>query len=197
MRRLYINKASPLPQIWTIEDPVNERKRAFSALATLVFSVFLLSCGKLQDPTSRPSPLVSDTLKSQGLMVSITYSSPRVRARNIWNDLVPLNKVWRTGANEATIFESSQDLLLDGKKLPQGKYAVFTIPGEEYWSIIFSRDWDQWGAYGYDESEDQLRLTVKPRNDFTHQEEMTFKVKEKSIQFRWENLGYDIAFQAN
>jgi hypothetical protein len=129
--------------------------------------------------------------------MSITYSSPRVRARRIWDDLVPYHKIWRTGANEATVFTTNKNLTIEGMLLPKGKYAVFSIPDEDEWIIIFNKEWDQWGAYGYDESKDQLRLRVSPENNYSHQEEMTFKMDTSTIQFRWESLGYSLSYSVN
>jgi hypothetical protein len=71
---------------------------------------------------------------------------------------VPYGKVWRTGANEATIFETTGDLVINGQKLPAGKYGLFTVPGEKEWTIIFNSVWDQWGAFKYDASRDVLRI---------------------------------------
>ena len=162
----------------------------------VLFALILASgCRPPGDKANRPSPFASDTLQTSEFTVAIAYSSPRVRERDIWNKLVPYHKVWRTGANEATVFSTNSDLLLEGRLLPAGKYAVFTIPSDQQWTIIFNRDWDQWGAYGYDQSKDQLRIQVMPVRAKTFKEEMTFDVEDGAITFHWKNLGYELAFK--
>jgi hypothetical protein len=195
MRQLHQNVKINVPQIWTAPCNVFGHFSVKLFILQSLLVSFLTSCGRYEDPANRPSPLASDTLKTDQYKLSIAYSSPRVRERKIWNELVPFEKVWRTGANEATVFETSNDLMIHGKRLPKGKYAVFTIPSEDSWTIIFNKDWDQWGAYGYDASKDQLSLTIQPQQNFSHQEAMTFTLKKDRIEFRWENLGYSIPYQ--
>ena len=90
----------------------------------------------------------------------------------IWGDLVPYGKVWRTGANEATTFETDKDIMIKEQKLPAGKYALFTIPGETEWTWIFNSVWDQWGAYKYDESKDVLRVKSTPESSSVFHEQL-------------------------
>jgi hypothetical protein len=94
--------------------------------------------------------------------INISYSRPGVKNRKIWGELVPYNKVWRTGADEATKITFSTDVLIEGKKLPAGAYSFFAIPGEKEWTLIFNKVADQWGAFTYNEAEDALRIKVKP-----------------------------------
>ncbi len=93
--------------------------------------------------------------------ISIVYHRPNVKKREIYGGLVPYNEVWRTGANEATTFEFSKDVTINGQKLPAGKYSFYTIPGENVWTLIFNKTWDQWGTI-YDAKQDALRVKVKP-----------------------------------
>jgi hypothetical protein len=90
--------------------------------------------------------------------------------------LVPYGKVWRTGANEATTFEVSTDVMIEGKKLAAGRYALFTIPGEEEWTIIFNKTADQWGAYGYKAEDDALRVVVAPVSHGEMAERLVFQI---------------------
>jgi hypothetical protein len=120
--------------------------------------------------------------------VVIAYSSPAVKGRTVWGDLVPYGKVWRTGANEATTFTTNKDIEIQGHILPAGKYALFTIPEASEWTWIFNADWDQWGAFKYDESKDILRLKVEPQASSVFYERMTFHVEEESVLLNWENL---------
>jgi hypothetical protein len=94
--------------------------------------------------------------------VSIDYSRPDMRGREIFGGLVPYGKVWRTGANQPTKIKFSDSVKIEGKDLPAGEYALYTIPGENEWTIIFSKNTKLWGAYGYKPDADALRLNVKP-----------------------------------
>jgi Protein of unknown function (DUF2911) len=100
--------------------------------------------------------------------VNVSYSRPGVKNRKIWGELVPYNKVWRAGADEATKITFSTDVMIEGKKLPAGAYGFFAIPGENEWTLIFNKVADQWGAFTYNESEDALRIKVKPVANSNH-----------------------------
>lgn len=101
--------------------------------------------------------------------VNVSYSRPGVKNRKIWGELVPYNKVWRAGADEATKITFSTDVMIDGKKLSAGAYGFFAIPGENEWTLIFNKVADQWGAFTYNESEDALRIKVKPLANSNHE----------------------------
>ena len=108
-------------------------------LLAVACSSMLFACGQ-DDKSKRPSPpaQAKETLAS-GTVVSIDYSQPSVKGRTIGKDLEPMTgQVWRTGANEATVFEVSKAVKVEGKDLPAGKYALFTIANEGEWTIIFS-----------------------------------------------------------
>lgn len=114
-------------------------------------------------PRLSPKATVSQTI---GLTtITITYSRPGVRGRTVWGDLVPYGQVWRTGANEATTIEFTDDVLVEGHRLPAGKYSLFTVPGEKEWTVIFNREWNLWGAFTYDQVKDKevLRIQVRPQ----------------------------------
>ena len=100
--------------------------------------------------------------------VNVSYSRPGVKNRKIWGELVPFNKVWRAGADEATKITFSTDVMIEGKKLPAGAYGFFAIPGENEWTLIFNKIADQWGAFTYNESEDALRIKAKPVANSNH-----------------------------
>lgn len=132
------------------------------------------------------SPAENATGKINGATISINYSSPSVKGRKIWGELVPFNKVWRAGANDATTFETDKDLTIEGKKLPAGKYSFFVIPNEKECVIIFNKEAKQWGAYKYKESEDQLRVTVKQQMADSSTESLIYKINKNSIVLSWE-----------
>lgn len=160
----------------------------------------LLSCFscvsiKDGDKSMRPSPPMADTSMVRTTLVTINYSSPAVKKRKLLGGLIPIDKIWRTGANEATIFTTDKDLLVMGQKLPKGRYAFFTEASKDYWQLVFSKEWDQWGSYSYDKKEDALRVQVLPYKVDDFQERMIIKFKEEQLMFHWGNLQYTLELE--
>lgn len=162
-------------------------------LLAIATSSMLFACGQ-DDKSKRPSPpaLAKETIAS-GALVTIDYSQPSVKGRTIGKDLEPIaGKVWRTGANEATVFEVSKAVKVEGKDLPAGKYALFTIANEGEWTIIFNKTAKQWGAYDYKEADDVLRVKVKPGKASAFAEKMTFQInKDGTVTLLWGDLKVD------
>jgi hypothetical protein len=158
-----------------------------SALIFLFFSYPSFSQVDM-DKAKRPSPPVHASGRIDSAEVNIYYSSPAVKGRQIWGALVPYGKIWRTGANEATILETSKTLLVGEQTLPAGKYSLFTIPGEKEWTLVLNSVWDQWGAFKYDSSRDVLRLTVKPDASPEFNERLRFEIADNVISLYWENI---------
>ena len=130
----------------------------------LVLFLTLLMSGSLlaQIQTPAPSPLCKIEQKVGLSTVSIEYSRPSVRNRKIFGDLVPYGKVWRTGANMATKFTISDDITVEGKKLPKGSYSLYTVPGEEEWDIIFYNEVNISGVPKVmDQTKETARIKVK------------------------------------
>lgn len=134
------------------------------------------------------SPAATATGKIGSTDVTIKYSQPGVKGRKIWGDLVPYNEVWRTGANAATTIQFSKDVMIEGKALKAGKYALFTIPTDKDWTIIFSSKAEQFGAFGYKEADDVLRVKVTPKKAAAMTERMTFTVGKSDVALTWDNL---------
>ena len=111
-------------------------------------------------PRISPNAVVKQTIGITDL--TITYSRPGVKNRTIWGELVPYDKPWRTGANDATTFTATTDVTIAGQKLAAGTYSFFTIPSAKDWTIIFSKQHDLWGAFDYDPKQDALRVTATP-----------------------------------
>ncbi|MFZ4427065.1 MAG: DUF2911 domain-containing protein [Saprospiraceae bacterium] len=159
---------------------------------SLFFIVAMASGAQVyaQDKAMRPSPLVEYKVIIGGAVnVMVNYSSPAVKGRKVWGDLVPFGEVWRTGANEATVFEVSRDVLVNGQRLPAGKYAFFTIPGEKSWTLIFNKEPNQWGSYNYKQEMDALRVNVKPKASKTFNERLTITVSNKGkAMLAWEKV---------
>lgn len=128
---------------------------------TLTLLLALLATGlmaQIRTPASSPVATLSQAV---GLAkVSIEYSRPSVKGRKIFGDLVPFDKVWRTGANKITTIQFDKDLTANGQKIAAGSYGLYTFPGQKNWIIALNSDDKQWGAYNYDSKKDVLRLTV-------------------------------------
>lgn len=124
--------------------------------------------------------------------VTITYHRPNVQGRKIWGALVPYGKVWRTGADYPTFVTFAAAVMVEGKPLPAGQYALYTIPREKVWTIIFSKNLKLWGAFGYQEADDALRVEAQPASgEFTE----TFTIgfadlgdERATLTLQWERL---------
>jgi len=159
-------------------------------LLSIASTFVLFACGQ-QDKSKRPSPpAISRETLTNGTVVTIDYSQPSVRGRTIGKDLEPMpGKVWRTGANEATVFEVSKAVKVEGQNLPAGKYALFTIANEGEWTIIFNKTWKQDGASKYKEADDALRVKVKPGKAEKFAEKMTFMIgKDGIVTLLWGDI---------
>lgn len=164
-----------------------------SILFFVLAFITLTACAQV-DKSTRPSPpaTAKETLNS-GVNVLIDYSQPAVKGRTIGTDLEPMpGKVWRTGANEATVFEIDKDVKIEGQPLPAGKYGLFTIMNGDEWTIIFNKTWDQWGAFTYKEADDALRVKVKSGKAPQFAERMTFAItKEGKVSLMWGDIEVD------
>jgi hypothetical protein len=158
----------------------------------VLFSFFAVSFANAQEkPKSTPEKA---TGKINGATIQINYSSPSVKGRKIWGELVPFDAVWRAGANDATTFETDKDLMIEGSKLPAGKYSFFVIPNENESTIIFNTEAKQWGAYKYDEKKDQLRVKVKPKTVGSSAEKLVYTINANDIVLSWDtwNIGFNV-----
>jgi hypothetical protein len=164
----------------------------------------------------RPSQKAS-VMQTVGVTdLTITYSRPAVKGRKIWGDppaaeasgtatlddankrakdapLVPFGHVWRTGANEATTFSITDDVMINGQKLAAGTYSLHTIPGKDEWTVIFNSDAGQWGSFTYDEKKDALRVKAKPQAVAENQEALLYTIpavtpNSAQVVIRWEKV---------
>ena len=189
------------------------------AAAALVVASFAASAAHAQQQSlrlPRPSPKASVTQTLGVTDLTITYSRPGVKGRTIWGDppasapagtatlddararpkeaaVVPYGRVWRTGANEATTFTVTDDVLVNGQPLKAGTYSLHTIPGRDEWTIIFNSDPGQWGSFQYDEKKDVLRVKARPQPAADAQEWLAFQVdpageSSARVNIRWEKL---------
>ena len=129
--------------------------------------------------------------------IYLVYLRPNVKGRKIFGGMELYGTVWRTGANSATVIKFTDDVALEGKKVPSGEYGLFSIPGEKDWTIILSKQPKQWGAYSYKEADDFLRFTVKTEHLAALTETMTLSFNDVSpsnckLQMLWEHSGFTI-----
>jgi hypothetical protein len=140
------------------------KKRLACGAALLVVSIALASYVRAgqQDKSMRPSPPAKATVDlAGGATVTVDYSSPKVKGRKIFGGLVPYGKVWRTGANEATAFVTTADITVGGKAVPAGSYTLFTVPGEDKWTLVLSKTTGEWGKVYPGEDQDLARIDMK------------------------------------
>ena len=170
------------------------------------FSIALLLtfvCGNLfaQIQTPAPSPAAS-LVQTIGLSkVTIEYSRPMAKGREVFGNIVPFDKVWRTGANKITTIALEKDMLINGQKIAAGSYGWYTIPGKTDWTIVLNSDDKQWGAYAYDQKKDVLRLPVKAeKHPMT--EQLTISIESLSptaanIVLAWEKSAVRFKLEHN
>src|SRR5688572_22379105 len=189
-----------------------------SAIVSLVLSFALYVAADAQQvrppvPRASQKATVSHTVGTTDL--SITYSRPAVKGRVVYGDwpgeakgegtldnqntrpagapLVPWGHVWRSGANEATLFVVNDDVLINGQPLAAGKYSLHSIPGKDDWTFIFNKDDGQWGSFTYDAAKDALRVKAKPTWVADNQEILTYTADAPegdtaTVNLRWEKL---------
>ena len=138
-----------------------------------------------------PAPETKATL-ANGAEISIKYGQPSLKGRTPGKDVEPmLNKIWRAGANDATVFETSKDLKINGNILPAGKYALFILQKADGATIIFNKIWKQWGAFQYKEAEDALRVPATLTNNTETAEKLVYSINTKGVvQILWGNLSF-------
>ena len=147
----------------------------------------------------RPSPNASVSQTIGVTEVTLSYSRPGAKGRKVWGELVPYGQLWRTGANEATTISVSKDVLIEGQKLAAGTYALFTLPTENEWTVVFNKNAKLWGTRDYDAAQDALRIKVKPQ-PADHEEWMSFRFTDltdssATLVLRWEKLAVPLKLQ--
>ena len=161
---------------------------------TLLALVVILSSFGSQAQVLTPQPSPKCTLNQMvGLTdVEIEYSRPGTKGRNIFGDLVPFGKVWRTGANANTTISFSEDVVIDGKPLKKGKYALFTLPKVESWEVIFYSKTDNWGnPEVWNEADVALRASVVPEMLNRNIESLTIDISNLDNNFAYLNIAWE------
>lgn len=173
------------------------QKSLVLTLAGLLMSSVMWAQG---DKASRPSPPATASGKINGATITIDYSSPAVNNRKIFGEHEPYGKVWRAGANEATLFQTDKDIKVEGKALPAGKYSLYAIPGETEWTIIINKQTGQWGIKRSgdttrDPAQDALTVQVKPKKTATLTERLAYDVTGKGFVLRWEYVEVPVSIK--
>jgi Protein of unknown function (DUF2911) len=139
------------------------RKRfAVLTVACLVLGLMAVLGSAQTDKASRPSPAAKASCAlADGKTITVDYSSPRAKGREIYGGLVPYGEVWRAGANEATTFVSTTDLMVGGTHVPAGSYTIFAIPNKDKWTLVISKKTGEWGTPYPGPSEDLARVDMK------------------------------------
>ncbi len=194
-------------------------KRSSVSLFSVIFVLCCAVSAFAQVVTPRPSQAASVMQRIGVTDVTITYSRPGVKGRQIWGDppagwaanakgeatldnqnerpkgapIVPWGHVWRTGANEATTFVVTDDVLINGQKLAAGSYSLHTIPTKDEWTIVFNGTANQWGSFNYDPAKDTLRVKAKPQWLNDSEEYLTYSVDpvgedSAQVNIRWEKV---------
>jgi hypothetical protein len=163
-------------------------------MAVILFGLLLPNLILAQTPvdkSKRPSQPALAMGKIGDAAITVDYSSPSVKGRKIFGGILPYGKLWRAGANEATIFATDKDITVDGKKLPAGKYSFFATPGEKKWTIFFNSETGQWGdkpggATNMDSTKIVLTFNVKLKKLSNLVEKLEYQVGDKGLTLRWE-----------
>ena len=194
-------------------------KRSSVSFFAVLFVFCFAASAFAQIPVPRPSQKASVMQRIGPTDLTITYSRPGVKGRKIWGDplpeqtakakgeatldnqnerpkdavIVPYGHMWRTGANEATMFEVNSDVLINGQKLAAGSYSLHTIPNKDEWTVVFNGTANQWGSFNYDPAKDTLRVKAKPQTVTESQEWLAFTIDPVAedtaqVNIRWEKI---------
>ena len=149
----------------------------------------------------RKSPHESTSATIGKAEVTITYGRPYKKGRNIFGGLEPLGKVWRTGADEATTFKTTGDLMVGDIHVPAGEYALFTIPDKGKWTLILNKTAKQWGAFKYDQEQDLGRTPMKVASTGSPVEQLTIEIKPSGdkgvLSVTWDTTSASVELMAH
>lgn len=156
-------------------------------LAVILFIAFQV----MKSKTKSASPEVKQTYSVGAAKVDLYYSSPSKKGREIFGGLLKYGQIWRTGANEPTTFETDKNLVIDGKKLPAGKYSLWTIPEKDNWTVIFNKEIPFWGVGSggkatKNDKEDVLQVTVPVEKLTSPQEKLSIDAQNNALNISWD-----------
>jgi len=162
-------------------------------LALSLSLVLSLVFGTVSAEEKRASPHDKAQAVLAGKKVTIEYGRPYKKGRTIFGGLVPYDQVWRTGADEATTLTTEGDLLIGALRVPKGSYALFTVPGPNAWTLVVSKNAQQWGAFKYDAKEDLGRVPMKLGANAALVEQLTIALepagpRKAILKLSWDKL---------
>lgn len=164
----------------------------------------LMACSAMQAQVQLPQPSPTQTLKQDFALgsIEVKYSRPAAKGRKVFGDLVPFGKLWRTGANAATLIRFTEPVEINGNKIDTGTYAMYTVPGTDSWDIILNRGVKNWGVDGYKESEDVVRFKATTNRNANKIENFTMQFANVmpascDLQLLWEKTIITIPIMAN
>jgi len=175
--------------------------KKITLLAALLVAITMIASAQMDmshDKSKRPSPPATAQCKlPDGKTITIDYSSPRAKGRKIVGGLVPYDKIWRAGANEATTFVTGADLIVGGKSVPAGSYTIFAIPGHDKWTLVISKKTGEWGTDYPGEKEDLVRVPMTVSKTPAHVENFTIAFDEAggkcTLRLEWESTRATVA----
>jgi hypothetical protein len=169
-------------------------KMMIKSITLLLTAIIVSTSAMAQEPKASPAATV--TGKVNGATITINYSSPAVKGRKIFGELEAFDKVWRAGANEATVFETDKNISVNGKPLAAGKYSFFLIPKKTgTWTAIFNKEPKQWGAFKYEEANDALRVEVKTKALKATQERLVYKITKTGFSLDWDKVSVPVSIK--
>lgn len=165
-------------------------KKILIGLAVLVV-ILLIAFQVIKSRTKSSSPEVNQTYSVGTAKVHLFYCEPSKKGREIFGGLIKFGEVWRTGANEPTTFETDKNLVIDGKKLPAGKYSLWTIPQQDSWTVIINRAIPAWGdsmdgKAARNDKEDVIQVVVPVEKLITSQEKLSIDVLNNALTIKWD-----------
>lgn len=171
--------------------------KKLSFLLTIALAILTTAAFSQADKSKLPSPPASVTQKiSSGATIHIDYSQPALKGRTIGKDVEPMEgKVWRMGANEATVFETDKDVTINGQKLPAGKYSLFGMMEKDgSFTLMFNKSWKIWGTmYEQNKNKDVLHVKVKTSKASNSEERLVYRITPAGkVTMQWGTL--DVSF---
>jgi hypothetical protein len=147
-----------------------------------------------------PDNFAHDRKPGDKAIIRVIYSRPQKKGRDLFGGLVPFGEVWRTGANEATEIKFYQEINMNGQSIDPGTYSLFTIPGENEWTIIVNTDLDYWGSYSYQKDNDVVRIKANPEKIDQNVEAFTIQFEQSGpnqgkMQMAWGDTLVEIPFE--
>lgn len=179
-------------QLFFVNLVINKNTTMKKLVLLSAIALFFMTIGSACAQKPSPAAIATGTLPS-GTVITINYSSPALKGRTIGKDVEPMQgKVWRAGANDATVFEISKDVTINGKPLPAGKYGFFAINNGTDWTLIFNKTWKQWGAFSYKEADDALRVNIAPSTTASSMERLTYTISTTGkVSLNWGTVQVD------